>query len=373
MNRFYEEVTFEQFIIFIRSHQKQIEENMNIYLNLESYFSEQDRKITGIIMESFFKLLVSLDLKMIKDEYKRSLDTWMHTQISTMNAKHFNLFLVTFEKAFITLIANVKQNSFSILMFLLSIYSHLIFTYNKMVDETEDLRTSPDLLEVDRLKQLDKLNKLLISCSGEKDLPFILKQCEEIFHYKRCVFYAYIPWSQQFYGVIGAELPKVQSMKGHIGANMTAVFHTKKPIFLKDPHTFVKEEHIKLFNLSSVIFVPIVHHNQVYGWLTFDQMGVEFNCSKGELMLLHQVGKRIGLYLSRSNDDSIREPKVHLTEREAMILDLLAEGYDNKKMGELLHLSEHTIRDYVGSLMTKLQAKNRTQVVASAFRLGLLI
>ncbi|WP_369436298.1 LuxR C-terminal-related transcriptional regulator [Lysinibacillus fusiformis] len=55
-----------------------------------------------------------------------------------------------------------------------------------------------------------------------------------------------------------------------------------------------------------------------------------------------------------------------------MILRLLAEGYDNKKIGGLLFLSEYTVRDYVSSLMTKLKAKNRTQVVASAFRLGLL-
>jgi len=372
MKHLYEEVTFEQFIVFIRSHQKQLEENMNIYLNLESNLTEEDRKNTGIILKSFFHLLVNLDLKIMDDEYKKSFDTWIHSQIATMNVKHFNLFLVIFEKSVLTLIANVKQNSLSILMLLLSIYSHLIFTFNKMIDEKADLGISPGLVEIDRLRQLDKLNKLLISCSGEKDLPFILKQCEEFFHYKRCVFYAYIPWSQQFYGVIGAELSKVQSMKGHIGTNMTTVFHTKKPIFLKNPHTFVKEEHIKLFNLSSVIFVPIVHHNQVFGWLTFDQLGVEFDCSKEELMLLDQVGKRIGLFLSRSSDDSIREPKIHLTEREAMILELLAEGYDNKKMGELLHLSEHTVRDYVGSLMTKLEAKNRTQVVASAFRLGLL-
>ncbi len=67
-----------------------------------------------------------------------------------------------------------------------------------------------------REKLLDKLNKLLIRSSGVQDLPYILKKCEDYFHYKRCVSYAYIPWSNQFYGVIGAELPKVQSMKGQI-------------------------------------------------------------------------------------------------------------------------------------------------------------
>ena len=84
------------------------------------------------------------------------------------------------------------------------------------------------------------------------------------------------------------------------------------------------------------------------------------------------MGKRLGLFLSRKGDAAAKTPDLHLTEREANILDLLAEGYDNKKMGELLFLSEHTVRDYVSSLMTKLKAKNRTQVVACAFRLGLL-
>ncbi|WP_084552511.1 LuxR C-terminal-related transcriptional regulator [Bacillus cihuensis] len=41
-------------------------------------------------------------------------------------------------------------------------------------------------------------------------------------------------------------------------------------------------------------------------------------------------------------------------------------------MGKFLHLSEHTVRDYISSLMLKLKAKNRTQVVSSGFHLGLL-
>ena len=68
--------------------------------------------------------------------------------------------------------------------------------------------------------------------------------------------------------------------------------------------------------------------------VTFDQLGEEFDCSKEELALLEQVGKRLGLFLSRKGDAAAKTPDLHLTEREANILDLLAEGYDNKKMGE---------------------------------------
>ena len=150
------------------------------------------------------------------------------------------------------------------------------------------------------------------------------------------------------------------------------VFNSKKPVFLKNPNHYIKKEHITLFNLSSVIFVPIVHDQQVFGWLTFDQLGEEFDYSKDELTLLEQVGKRLGLYLSRKDDEVSIDTDLQLTERESMVLNLLAEGFNNKKMAELLQLSEHTIRDYVSSLMTKFKAKNRTQVVVYGFRFGLL-
>ena len=64
----------------------------------------------------------------------------------------------------------------------------------------------------------------------------------------------------------------------------------------------------------------------MFGWLTFDQLGEEFDCSKEELALLEQVGKRLGLFLSRKGDAAAKTPDLHLTEREANILDLLEIG-----------------------------------------------
>ncbi|MDR4927846.1 LuxR C-terminal-related transcriptional regulator [Peribacillus simplex] len=105
-----------------------------------------------------------------------------------------------------------------------------------------------------------------------------------------------------------------------------------------------------MFNLSSIIFGPIVHDQQVFGWLTFDQLGEEFDYSKDELTLLEQVGKRLGLYLSRKDDEVYIDKDLQLTERESMVLKLLAEEFNNKKMAELLQFSEHVIRDYISSM-----------------------
>ncbi len=370
----YEEITFEQFIIFIKSHHQQLEENINSYLNLETAISESDRKVIKNLLDTFLQFLTSPNLQNGNDVYKSYLDNWLQSQLSTLTMKRFNLFRLLFEKSFITLMLQIKHNrTSSFLMFLLSIFTYLDFSYEKWIEVPKKNGKQHDKnKELTKFELIDQLNKLLILSSGVHDLAFILKKCEEYFHYKRCVFYAYIPWSNQFYGVIGSELPKVQSMKGHLNPKQAMLFNTKQPIFLKNPENFIKEEHIHLFNLSSVIFIPIAHDNQLYGWLTFDQLGEEFDCSKEELDILEEVGIRLGLFFARKSEQIEKTTGLHLTERETMILDLLAEGYDNKKMAELLYLSEHTVRDYVSSLMTKLKAKNRTQVVASAFRLGLL-
>ncbi len=365
-----EEVTLQEFVLFIKIHHKQIEENTNIYLNLEPSIAESDQKRVAMLLDSFLHLTTHTNIDELNEDDKSFFTTWLQSQLSILDKKSFNLFQLIFEKALITFMIQQKSSrTNAILMYVLSKFAYLVQLYYGG-DHNASYR-STDNEELRNLQLLDKFDKLLISSTGYQDLAYILKKCEEYFSYKRCVFYAYVPWSNQFYGVIGAELSKVQSMKGQLTGDNT-ILSSKKPIYLKNPKNYVKEEHIQLFNLSSIIFIPIMRRDQLFGWLTFDQLGEEFDCTKDELLLLEEVGNRLGLFLSRKGEKVEKNTELHLTERESMILGLLAEGYDNKKIGGFLFLSEHTVRDYVSSLMTKLKAKNRTQVVASAFRLGLL-
>ncbi|MBS4202337.1 GAF domain-containing protein [Bacillus sp. FJAT-49732] len=248
--------------------------------------------------------------------------------------------------------------------------SNYLFRFNVFAsNNAQDEKTL-----LNKLKVLDEFSKVLISCSGRNDFIKIIKGCEELLNFKRCVFYAYIPWSNEFKGVIGEELSKVQKTQGYVYPNQ--LFHTmlitRKPVFIKNPLHTVKNETIELFNLSSLIVAPICHYEEVLGWMTLDQVGKEFDCTKEDLQLIEEVCNRIGLFLKNFNQNVSPSNTIELTDRELSVLTLLAEGYDNKKMGELLHLSEHTIRDYISSLMLKFKAKNRTQVVSSGFRLGML-
>jgi DNA-binding CsgD family transcriptional regulator len=63
---------------------------------------------------------------------------------------------------------------------------------------------------------------------------------------------------------------------------------------------------------------------------------------------------------------------VVLTPREVEVLALLAEGASNKTIARHLGISVHTAKFHVGSLIDKLDAVGRTDVVAHAARLGVI-
>ena len=61
-----------------------------------------------------------------------------------------------------------------------------------------------------------------------------------------------------------------------------------------------------------------------------------------------------------------------LTPREHEVLEHLADGLSNRKIGEALGISAHTVKFHVDALLDKLSARSRTQVVVKAMREGLL-
>jgi len=64
---------------------------------------------------------------------------------------------------------------------------------------------------------------------------------------------------------------------------------------------------------------------------------------------------------------------VELTEREMQVLALLAEGASNKSIARSLAITPHTAKFHVASIVAKLGATGRTEAVAKAMRMGLLM
>jgi DNA-binding NarL/FixJ family response regulator len=58
-----------------------------------------------------------------------------------------------------------------------------------------------------------------------------------------------------------------------------------------------------------------------------------------------------------------------LSDQEKRILDLIGEGMTNRQIGESMHLAEKTVKNYVSSLLAKLDMERRTQVAALSARM----
>jgi len=80
------------------------------------------------------------------------------------------------------------------------------------------------------------------------------------------------------------------------------------------------------------------------------------------------IDKEIALFVANSlkkdfQNNNINENKLkNLSERELEIARLIAQGYSNKDISKILFISEGTVRNYISSILEKLELKNRTQI-----------
>jgi two-component system response regulator DevR len=72
--------------------------------------------------------------------------------------------------------------------------------------------------------------------------------------------------------------------------------------------------------------------------------------------------KVTGRLLARLRDGEPQDKRIQaLTGRDREILALITDGMTNRQIGEHLHLAEKTIKNYVSSLLAKLNMQRRTQ------------
>ncbi len=60
-----------------------------------------------------------------------------------------------------------------------------------------------------------------------------------------------------------------------------------------------------------------------------------------------------------------------LTRRELEVLKALAQGFNNRSIGEKLVISEHTVKKHIGQILEKLHLRDRTQAALYAVAKGL--
>ena len=60
--------------------------------------------------------------------------------------------------------------------------------------------------------------------------------------------------------------------------------------------------------------------------------------------------------------------KYGITEKEYAIIEQVANGLNNKEIAETLYLSEGTVRNYLSSILEKLELRDRTQLAIFYYR-----
>jgi DNA-binding NarL/FixJ family response regulator len=94
--------------------------------------------------------------------------------------------------------------------------------------------------------------------------------------------------------------------------------------------------------------------------------------AQGDSAISPAIATRLVRRLREPNRTSLHTCGVELTPREVEVLRLVARGSDNRRIAETLHLSEYTVKQYVSSILEKLQVGNRIQAAVRAVRCGLV-
>lgn len=96
------------------------------------------------------------------------------------------------------------------------------------------------------------------------------------------------------------------------------------------------------------------------------------------ISIVSMVCFSLGVYITRSYPSKKQHPEkisivkkdktidFGLTGRETEVLNFLAQGCSNKEIAERLFVSENTVKTHVSNLLSKLNAKRRTQAITVA-------
>ncbi|WP_159841934.1 response regulator transcription factor [Nocardia sp. CY41] len=92
----------------------------------------------------------------------------------------------------------------------------------------------------------------------------------------------------------------------------------------------------------------------------------------GDALLSPGVTRRLITEFSARAKTPPPATPAELTDREREVMALVAEGLTNAEIGERLYMSPATARTHVSRILTKLHARDRTQLVVMAYESGLV-
>lgn len=92
----------------------------------------------------------------------------------------------------------------------------------------------------------------------------------------------------------------------------------------------------------------------------------------GEALLAPKITRRLIEHYVRAPIPTDEPRLVELTARELDVLKLMAQGLSNNEIAQALFISQGTVKTHVTRILTKLDLRDRVQVVVLAYECGLV-
>ncbi|MCS7247107.1 MAG: response regulator transcription factor [Anaerolineales bacterium] len=136
-------------------------------------------------------------------------------------------------------------------------------------------------------------------------------------------------------------------------------------------------------NPRAKVLVLTMHENEEYirqilaagamGYILKDAaarelLGAIRNVYKGEVVLSPAITRLIVNNYLRWGDLALKDSSDSLTDRERQILQLIAEGYTNKQIADILSISVKTVQAHRLNLMKKLDLHDRGELIKYAIQ-----
>ena len=90
--------------------------------------------------------------------------------------------------------------------------------------------------------------------------------------------------------------------------------------------------------------------------------------ARGEASLDPAVTQRVFQEVRRAVKEEESASFAELSQQEKLVLQLVSDGKTNREIAQKLYLGEGTVRNYVSSILSKLDVSNRAQAAAYAVR-----
>jgi DNA-binding CsgD family transcriptional regulator len=229
------------------------------------------------------------------------------------------------------------------------------------------------------------LQRLLHSYDASSALEATTSGLVDYLHFKRSALFFYSPFESRAIGVSGHYIDSlaIQEIKEDIEQlpfmqKYLYFLQNSQPFYIDDAADLLPYKYVQQFRLKSLVVIPlfIPAKNKLLGIALLDQgEDTAFQVTPEILTTLIKFGQYAGEFLYSYRKDILHHHENHrsiLTKREREVLERMAEGDSISEAADKLSLSSYTVRDYISSIIHKLQSRNRTEAVVKAVKMKLI-